>query len=147
MNNVNVGNFTSIAEGVIFDGGFNHNTENVTTFPLHTIWSELPSNIDCKGDITIGSDVWIGEDAIIMSGVTIGDGAIIGARTIVTQDVQPYSVVIGAPMKHKRYRIPPFYIEDMQRIEWWSWDNEKIKENAHLLNSDNIQDFINKHKP
>jgi virginiamycin A acetyltransferase len=36
---------------------------------------------DNKGDIVIGSDVWIGYDALIMSGVHIGDGAIIGSRS------------------------------------------------------------------
>ena len=46
-----------------------------------------------KGDIHIGNDVWIGESAVLMSGITIGSGSIIGARSVVTKNVKPYTVV------------------------------------------------------
>lgn len=49
--------------------------------------------------ITIGSDVWIGMNCIILKGVTIGDGAIIAAGTVVTKDVEPWTVVAGNPSK------------------------------------------------
>lgn len=42
-----------------------------------------------------GSD--IGINAVIMPGVTIGEGAIIGAGSVVTKDVDPYTVVTGVP--------------------------------------------------
>lgn len=147
-NDVHVGNFTSIAEGVIFDGGFNHHTYNVTTFPLHRIWSEIESNINCKGDITVGSDVWIGEDAIIMSGITIGDGAIVGARAVVTKDVKPYTVVGGVPAKKIRDRFYQTSAASMLKIKWWEWDDERIKKNIDLglfSNKTHITTFIHKH--
>lgn len=156
MNDVIVGNFSSIAEGVIFDGGFNHETRNVTTFPLHTIWSDLPSNIVTPKDILIGSDVWIGEGCFIMAGVTIGDGAIVGCNSVVTKDVRPYDIVVGSPAKstdngrfwgYDKYGIPSKYIPTMLEIAWWNWDDQKIRDNAHLINSSNIQEFINKHRP
>lgn len=40
-----------------------------------------------KGDIHVGSDVWIGRDAKILSGVKINDGAVIWANSLVTKDV------------------------------------------------------------
>ena len=46
--------------------------------------------------VTIGNDVLIGANAIIME-CNIGDGAVIGAASVVTHDVPPYSVVVGAP--------------------------------------------------
>ena len=49
--------------------------------------------------VTIGSDVWIGARAIILAGVTIGDGAVIGAGSVVTKDVNPFSVVMGVPAR------------------------------------------------
>ena len=52
---------------------------------------------DNKGDIVVGSDVWIGYEAVVLSGVTIGDGAIIGARAVVTRNVPPYAIVGGVP--------------------------------------------------
>jgi acetyltransferase-like isoleucine patch superfamily enzyme len=47
--------------------------------------------------IRIGCKVWIGFDACVLPGVTIGDGAIIGARSVVIQDVPPYTIVAGNP--------------------------------------------------
>jgi len=47
--------------------------------------------------IRVGCKVWIGFDACILPGVTIGDGAIVGARSVVTRDVPPYTIVAGNP--------------------------------------------------
>ena len=47
----------------------------------------------------IGDDCWIGARVMIMPGRTIGDGTIVAAGSIVTKDVQPYSIVGGNPAK------------------------------------------------
>jgi acetyltransferase-like isoleucine patch superfamily enzyme len=49
--------------------------------------------------ITIEDDVWIGSHVVIVAGVTIGHGSVIGAGSVVTRDVPPYSVAVGAPAK------------------------------------------------
>ena len=49
--------------------------------------------------IRIGANVWIGFDCCVLPGVSIGDGAIVGARSVVTQDVEPYTVVAGNPAR------------------------------------------------
>jgi len=49
--------------------------------------------------IRIGTNVWIGFDTCVLPGVTIGDGAVIGARSVVAQDVPPYTVVAGNPAR------------------------------------------------
>lgn len=49
--------------------------------------------------ITIGDDVWVGYGAIILSGVNIGEGSIIAAGSVVTKDVEPYSIYAGVPAK------------------------------------------------
>lgn len=41
-----------------------------------------------------------------MSGVTIGKGAVVGANSVVTKDVEPYTVVAGAPAKFLKQRFP-----------------------------------------
>jgi acetyltransferase-like isoleucine patch superfamily enzyme len=142
-NDVIVGNYSSIAENVIFDGGFNHNPSFISTFPFNKIWTELKSNILLKGDIIIGSDVWIGEGATIFSGVKIGHGAIIGLNTIVTKDVEPYSVVVGAPMKVIRKRYSEEQITKLLKIEWWNFNENEIKKNVNNLMSDDIDSFLN----
>ncbi|HEX9511592.1 MAG TPA: DapH/DapD/GlmU-related protein [Puia sp.] len=58
------------------------------------------------GEITeIGNDVWIGYGAIIMSGVSIRDGAVIAAGSVVTKDVEAYSIYGGCPAKKLRDRF------------------------------------------
>lgn len=49
------------------------------------------------GDIVIGDDVWIGMDALILGPVRIGAGAVVAARSVVTQDVPPRTLVAGIP--------------------------------------------------
>jgi acetyltransferase-like isoleucine patch superfamily enzyme len=49
--------------------------------------------------IEIGANVWIGTQAIILGNVRVGEGAIIGAGTLVTQDVPPFTLCAGNPMR------------------------------------------------
>ena len=49
--------------------------------------------------VIIEDDVWIGFDAVILKGVTIGRGSIIGARSVVTKDVPPFTIVAGNPAR------------------------------------------------
>jgi acetyltransferase-like isoleucine patch superfamily enzyme len=47
--------------------------------------------------VRIESNVWIGFDACILPGVRVGQGAVIGAKSVVFEDVPPYTVVAGNP--------------------------------------------------
>jgi putative colanic acid biosynthesis acetyltransferase WcaF len=49
--------------------------------------------------ITIGEGVWVAADVFVAPGVTIGDGAVVAARSTVTKDVEPWTVVAGTPAK------------------------------------------------
>ena len=81
---------------------------------------------DNKGDIVVGSDVWIGYEAVILAGVTIGDGAIIGARAVVTRDVPPYTIAGGVPARPIRGRFPPETASALLKLRWWDWPPETI---------------------
>ena len=54
--------------------------------------------------IIIGNDVWIGGRVTILPGVKIGNGAIIGAGSVVTKNVEDFSIVAGNPAKLIRKR-------------------------------------------
>lgn len=145
MSKVIVGNYTSIARGVIFDCGFQHNIKNTTSFPLHKIWPDLPSNVHTNGDIIIGSDVTIGENCIIMSGVNIGSGAVIGAGTVVRKNVYAYTIEKGQENYGYRFKSQGFnynYIDKLLEIAWWNWPDERVLANANLLLSEDIDNFI-----
>jgi len=49
--------------------------------------------------IHIARNVWIGFDACVLPGVTIGEGSVVGARSVVTSDVPPFTVVAGNPAR------------------------------------------------
>ena len=85
-----IGSFCSIAEGVTLILGRNHRPDWTTTYPFSVVFKEfnhIKGHPQSKGDIIIGSDVWIGWNATILSGVTIGDGAVIGANATVAKSV------------------------------------------------------------
>jgi acetyltransferase-like isoleucine patch superfamily enzyme len=56
--------------------------------------------------IHIESNVWIGFDACVLPGVTIGRGSVVGARSLVTGDVPPFTVVAGNPARVIRQLEP-----------------------------------------
>lgn len=77
----------------------------------HTI-SELSVPMDRQGfdpprPIVIEDDVWIGARVIILPGVRVGRGSVIGAGSVVTRDVEPYSIVAGNPARLIRSRKEP----------------------------------------
>jgi acetyltransferase-like isoleucine patch superfamily enzyme len=55
--------------------------------------------------ITIESDVWIGANCSILPGVKIGEGAVIGAGSVVTKNIEPYSIAVGNPAKPIKNRL------------------------------------------
>lgn len=54
--------------------------------------------------VIIGQDAWIGANSVILPGRTIGEGAVVGAGSIVTKDVDPFTVVAGNPARLIRKR-------------------------------------------
>ena len=107
-----IGKFCSIACGARFlMNSANHALGSLSTyvFPIfYEEWGhgmEVTEAWDHRGDIVIGNDVWIGYEAVILSGVTIGDGAIVAARSVVTKDVPPYTIVGGVPARPIRRRF------------------------------------------
>ena len=134
-----VGNFCQIASGAAFMLGGNHGHDMRALTP-HA-FNFMPSRTfqwEPAGDIVMGHDVWVGYEALIMSGVRIGHGAIIGARAIVTRDVPPYAIMVGTD-KVAKYRFEEDDRALMERIAWWSWDDDRIDAALPLLQGRDIR--------
>lgn len=134
-----IGAFSSIAEGQLIVPN-DHRMDWITTSPVASLkefsfvdkdyMNEYISNEDRK--IVIGNDVWIGARCIIFEGVTIGDGAVIAAGSIVRKNVPPYAV-IGGVDKILKYRFDKETIDKLLQIQWWNWNDEKIRQTIHLF--------------
>ena len=59
----------------------------------------LPDDPAAARPVRIGDNVWIGFDSVVLPGVSIGDGAVVGCRSVVAEDVPPYTVVGGNPAR------------------------------------------------
>lgn len=78
--------------------------------------------------ITIGNDVWLGQNVLITNGANIGNGVIAGAGAVITKDVPDFAIVVGVPAKIIRYRYTPEQIEKLNKIAWWDWQDEVIRD-------------------
>jgi len=142
-----IGKFCSIACGAKFlFNSANHTFRSLSTYPFPLFFEEweldkknVTDSWDNKGDIVIGSDVWIGYEAVVMAGVTIGDGAIIGTRAVVTKDVPPYTIVGGIPAKPIRKRFSEETVQALLDLRWWDWPKERIMQNLQAIQSGCIE--------
>jgi len=130
---LHIGNYCSIAEEVTFILGGEHRTDWLTTYPFSEFKIEWPEasaatgHPATKGDINIGNDVWIGHGATILSGVRIGNGAVIAAGSIVTSDIEPYSIAGGNPARHIKFRFDAETIERIENLAWWMKSKSELK--------------------
>lgn len=141
-----IGNFCAIATGVKFImNGANHKMSGFTTYPFGIFgngWEAgIPElkDLPFKGDTVIGNDVWIGFETVIMPGVKIGDGVIIAAKSVITKDVPPYTIVGGNPASLIRKRFSDEVVDLLLKIKWWDWPAEKITKNISVLCSNDIK--------
>lgn len=112
-----IGNYCSIAPGVQFLLGGEHNLNTVSTYPFKVLCFGKEREAGSKGDIVVKDDVWIGQDAIICSGVTIGQGAVVAAGAVVTKNVEPYAIVGGNPAKFIKWRLDENLRKKLEKID------------------------------
>jgi len=143
-----IGKFCMIASDVTFImNGANHLNKAVSTYPFAIFGKDWSNAMDgkeypTKGDTIVGNDVWIGFGATIMPGVRIGDGVIIATKSVVTKDIEPYSIVGGNPAKKIRKRFSEPEIKELLELRWWDWPIEKITRNIKVLTGNEIGGLV-----
>ncbi len=139
-----VGKYSAVG-GTILLGG-QHAVKHVASYPLRIHLGMEGAGSDgnpaIRGDIVMGSDVWVTFGAWVLSGVTIGDGAVVATGSVVTKDVPPYAIVGGNPAKVIRYRHSEEQIEELLQIKWWDWPEEEIRKAVPYLASEDADAFI-----
>ncbi|SHK42203.1 Acetyltransferase (isoleucine patch superfamily) [Epilithonimonas mollis] len=167
MINSSIGDFSYISDDSVISetimGKFCSIGPNVRTapgkHPTHTIVSTHPAiysnpsyclkNFQTKDyhnpirNVIIGNDVWICANSIIADGIKVGDGAIVAANSVVTADVEPYTIVGGVPAKFIRKRFKDEQIDILEQSKWWDKKIEWIDNNSDIFL--NIEDYYNHH--
>lgn len=143
-----IGKYTSIAPNCHVIYGNHPTSKIVSTHPAFytksrpagrcLVESDKFKEIDYADEnkkklIIIGNDVWIASDVKLLGGITIGDGAIVAAGAVVVKDVPPYAIVGGVPAKIIKYRFNQEQIRFLESIQWWNWNQDKIKKYADIF--------------
>jgi chloramphenicol O-acetyltransferase type B len=113
-----IGNNVIFANAVALVGRYDHNYQQIGT-PTRLASQIRHSDYNWKGlnsKVTIEDDVWVGYGSIILSSVKIGRGSIVAAGSVVTKDVEPYSIVAGNPAKFVRYRFSQDEIKEHESL-------------------------------
>ena len=101
-----IGEHNVINRGCVLDG--RHYTistgRNVSIGPESVILTlghdpQSPEFVCRGGNVEIGDYAWLGYRVLVLPGVKIGVGAVVGAGSVVTKNVEPYTIVAGNPAR------------------------------------------------
>ncbi len=102
-----IGDYVIFGNKVAIVGKYDHHFQQVGT-PIRISSQIRDETYNWKGlqEITIiENDVWVGYGSIIMCGLIIGQGSIIAAGSVVTKNVEPYSIYGGNPARKIKNRF------------------------------------------
>jgi acetyltransferase-like isoleucine patch superfamily enzyme len=105
---INIGNENFIGERVQVQGRGGIEIGNNCMIAANTFISSSSHNFDnplsddylrreMPAKTKIDDFVWIGANSVVVAGIKIGHHVIVGAGTIVTKDIEAYSMVAGNP--------------------------------------------------
>jgi acetyltransferase-like isoleucine patch superfamily enzyme len=146
-----IGKFCSIGPNLLCGWGI-HPTNGLSTSPVFYSTNNQAGTTFSKENkvvetlpIEIGSDVFIGMNVTILDGIKIGHGAVIGAGAIVSKNIPPYAIAVGAPIQIVRFRFRSEIIDKLLYIKWWDFEEKELK-NVEKYFFD-IEEFVAKYAP
>jgi virginiamycin A acetyltransferase len=87
-------------------------------------------------DVDIGPACWVGDKVTVLAGVNVGAGAVLAAGSVVSNDVDAFTIVGGVPAREIRRRCS----EDIARVlldtKWWDWPLDRLSRNREFLTTD-----------
>lgn len=153
IGNVKLGAYTTVGRNSIFHGGeisvgrycqigpytsfyaFEHPQEYLTIYNSKRLFNGELKSLSQSNPITIGSGVWIGHGACILKGVKIGNGAIVGANSVITSNVEPYSIFAGVPAKRIKNRFSDEIVEIIENSKWWNHNPSSLEKYKDLFST------------
>jgi acetyltransferase-like isoleucine patch superfamily enzyme len=117
-----------------------HNTALITPYNNSRLFEGRLKKNYILSSISIGNDVLIGHRAIILPGVHIGDGVFVGAGSVVTKDVEDYSIVAGNPAKKIRERFDDELQSLVHKWRWWELEPCQLQAHEHIFYIDGVKE-------
>lgn len=90
-----IGSDCMFAYGIII-----RNSDDHSIFDINT-----GEHINPPDDVEVGQRVWLCPEVIITKGARIGDGSIIATRSLVTSEIEPFTLSGGVPAKTLRTNV------------------------------------------
>lgn len=137
--NITIGKYCQLGVDVAIHAT-NHPVSYMSTYINQNLFQGELKELKEEHKIRIGNDVWIGHGVIILGNVTIGNGAILAAGSVVTKDVEPYTIVGGVPAKELRKRYTDTIIIEIEALKWWDKSEQELEKIKPLF----FKDFTNK---
>lgn len=151
IQSTDIGSFCALSWNLKI-GGDDHDYRMLSTHPFwHNIswgiaedkeYSEWYHEKEYEEPCVIGNDVWIGAGVTICRNVKIGNGCVLGGGTVVTHDIEPYSVVVGVPGRVIKKRFDDKVIERIEKTKWWDLPEEKIKKNLSIFRDGHLDEEV-----
>ncbi len=107
MNGIKIGENTFISLGAKIDTQFGeiiigdgvHITSGCVLLAHDGAIKQMKPDVNPRGKIVIGNNVFIGVNTVVLMNVTIGDNSVIGASSVVNKDIPANVLAIGNPAK------------------------------------------------
>jgi len=90
-----MGDYSVLADGVRILTGSDHYEGG---FRMSSVLPDEQRNPQISY-VQIEKDAFVGTNSVVHPGVKIGEGAIIGSNSLVTKDIEPWTINIGTPCK------------------------------------------------
>jgi len=123
--NVRIGKYCQLASDVAIHST-NHPVNYLSTYINFHLFEGALNKLKEVHSVNIGNDVWIGHGVKILGNVTIGNGAIIGAGSVVTKNVEAYTIVAGVPANPIKKRFSEEVIKEIEDLKWWDKEEEEL---------------------
>lgn len=124
---IEIWNYCSISWWVSIIAKNKHDYRQLSTSWLFMRKYSSKIRKDIWDNVTIGNDVWIWAGCVILPGIKIGDWSIIWAGSVVTKNIEEYSIYAGNPAEFIKPRFNKNIVKKLKLINWNEIDIHTIQ--------------------
>lgn len=145
LGDVTIGRYCLLSLNILISSGY-HSYDVVPEWLIRDqdllVTNDLSTNKKLLNEtkVVIEDDCWLGINVVIIKGVTIHKGCVVGANSVVTKDLAPYSVAVGAPARIIKKRLD---FVAKQKINWNNTSDLPYFYSDFLVSQKEIEKFKN----